>query len=525
MFKTARFKIHNPSRHKRAMLQYALQHYHLTLKRVLETALAMPDLRERISVQDKKGRQRVSRYAISRLLYTIAPKGWALAPLRDYLIGDATGMLDGHFSKLEKGKHKSNPPTVRSLEPLTEVQVGKAYREFATTAEFPLKPQQQERIEKLRQEGKTRVAERLWKIYQSWGASRQAGQILRKIEGALPRPIEFTRPEFGRGYLLARRGNDYYLLVRLFAKGHRYWSQKILDQGFIDWRTRELIGGRKYPGLILPLELGRDYHEREYIEHGKPQSAKLLMKRSDSGQPEFYAHIAFEFTPQAIATETLMGIDRGAAKIGAATVIDRTGRVVAEKLDLEGAAFSAEMARIRKRIAEAQLRGKQTGRLFRLRGRRSQIVIGEYANRVVRAALRHKSQIVLEKVDAGSIARFLSQSQFRKLHDALNYKAERVGLPKPLEVPAAYTSQTCARCGHQSPGNRPKKDAEGKSIQDVFRCLSCGHEANADDNASEVIALRALHQELKGGKFQKFPEFQNWLREVKGRDGLLANSG
>ena len=36
MFKTARFKIHNPSRHKAAMLMYALTHYHLTLKRVLE---------------------------------------------------------------------------------------------------------------------------------------------------------------------------------------------------------------------------------------------------------------------------------------------------------------------------------------------------------------------------------------------------------------------------------------------------------------------------------------------------------
>lgn len=505
-------------------MDYALTHYHLTLKRVLETALAVPDLREKASVADKKGRLRINRYAISRLLYTIAPKGWALAPLRDYLIGDATAMLLSHFSKLEKAKHESNPPTMPSLEPLTAEQVSEAYREFATTVEFPLKPKQLEKVEELRKAGKTRVADRIWKVYQGWGASRQAGEILRKIEGALPRPIEFTRPQFGRGYLLTRRGNDYYLLVRLFAKGHRYWLQKIMDEGFIDWRTRELIEGRKYPGLILPLELGRDYHEREYLEYGKPQSAKLLMKRSDKGQAEFYAHIAFEFTPETIPTETLMGIDRGAAKIGAATMIDRSGRVVEEKLDLEGATFSAEMARLRSRIADAQRRGLQTGRFFRLRGRKSEIVIGEYANRVVGEALKHKSQIVIERVDAGAMARFLTQSQFRKLHDALAYKAERVGLPKPVEVPAAYTSQTCARCGYQSPENRPRKDAEGKSIQDVFRCVACGHAANADDNASEVIALRALHQDLKGGKFQKFTEFQNWLREVKGRDGLPAKS-
>lgn len=523
MFKTARFKIHNPTRHKMAMLTYALTHYHCTLKRVLEKALAIPDLRERICVADKRGRQRVNRYAISRMLYGVAPKGWSLAPLRDYLIGDATAMLLSHFKKLERGKHPSNPPTIMDLEPLSDQHISEAYRDFARTLEFPLKPQQRERIEEARKAGKTRVAERLWKIYQAWGASRQAGELLRRIEGAAPRPIEFTRPEFGRGYLLARRGNDYYLLVRLFAKGHRYWSKKTLEEGFINWRTRESIAGRKYPGLILPLELGRGFHECEYLEHGKPQNAKLLVKRAESGEPEFYAHIAFEFTPKPIPTETFMGIDRGAAKIGAATVIDKTGRVVMERLNLEGSAFSREMARLRARIASAQSKGKQTGRLFRLRGRRSEIVIGEYANRVVAAALRHKSQIAIEKVDAGSMARFLSQSQFRKLHDALAYKAERAGLPGPVEVPARYTSQTCAKCGYQSPENRPKKDEHGNTIQDFFRCLACGYTANADDNASEVIALRALHQAQKGGKFQKFVEFQNWLRELKGRDGLPAS--
>jgi transposase len=121
----------------------------------------------------------------------------------------------------------------------------------------------------------------------------------------------------------------------------------------------------------------------------------------------------------------------------------------------------------------------------------------------------------LEKVDSISMARFLTQSQFRKLHDALAYKAERVGLPAPVEVPAAYTSQTCSKCGNKAPENRPKHDSEGKAIQDVFRCTTCGFEANADDNASEVIALRALHQQMNGGKFQKFDKFQEWLKKER----------
>ena len=351
------------------------------------------------------------------------------------------------------------------------------------------------------------------------GAGKAAGQVLHKMEPGLPHPIEFTRPEFERGYLLARKGNNYYLLVRLFAKGHRFCSPKQMDEGFVDWRSKESIAGRQYPGLILPLELGREYHEQEYLEHGRPQSAKLLVRKNDLGQEEFYVHVAFEFTPEPVQTETFMGIDRGAVKIGAASVVDRAGKLVASRLDLEGASFSAEMARLRKRIALAQKKGRQRGRLFRLRGRKSDSILGEYANRVVTEALKHKAQIALERIAATSMARFLTQSQFTKLRQALTYKAERVGLPPPLEVPAAYTSQTCARCAHRAPENRPKRDAEGRSLQDVFRCVVCGYEANADSNASEVIALRALHQEQNGGKFQKFGPFQQWRKQVRGRDG------
>ncbi|MFG1817634.1 RNA-guided endonuclease InsQ/TnpB family protein [Kribbella sp. NPDC049174] len=44
----------------------------------------------------------------------------------------------------------------------------------------------------------------------------------------------------------------------------------------------------------------------------------------------------------------------------------------------------------------------------------------------------------------------------------------------------AYTSQTCSVCGHRAPENREN--------QAVFRCVACGHEANADVNAAINIA-------------------------------------
>ena len=53
-----------------------------------------------------------------------------------------------------------------------------------------------------------------------------------------------------------------------------------------------------------------------------------------------------------------------------------------------------------------------------------------------------------------------------------------------LRVPAAYSSQTCAVCGHVSAKNRPS--------QAEFHCRACGHQHHADANASEVIAQRGL---------------------------------
>jgi putative transposase len=54
---------------------------------------------------------------------------------------------------------------------------------------------------------------------------------------------------------------------------------------------------------------------------------------------------------------------------------------------------------------------------------------------------------------------------------------------KLVEVPAAYTSQTCAACA--------VVDARSRLDQARFVCVGCGHEANADTNAAIVILGRA----------------------------------
>ena len=70
-------------------------------------------------------------------------------------------------------------------------------------------------------------------------------------------------------------------------------------------------------------------------------------------------------------------------------------------------------------------------------------------------------------------------SMFRTM---LGYKlADRGG--RLVEVPAAYTSQTCSVCG--------LVDSASRRRQDRFVCTGCGHQENADINAAKNILRRA----------------------------------
>ncbi len=60
----------------------------------------------------------------------------------------------------------------------------------------------------------------------------------------------------------------------------------------------------------------------------------------------------------------------------------------------------------------------------------------------------------------------------------LTYKMEERG-GQVVTVPARFTSQTCSVCG--------VVDARSRESQAVFRCVDCGHTANADINAAKVI--------------------------------------
>jgi putative transposase len=69
------------------------------------------------------------------------------------------------------------------------------------------------------------------------------------------------------------------------------------------------------------------------------------------------------------------------------------------------------------------------------------------------------------------------------------YKAARCN-KLVLSVPAHYSSQECAECGHTT--------AENRLSQAGFKCVACGHCDNADFNAARVLKQRGIKAVLDG---------------------------
>ena len=77
--------------------------------------------------------------------------------------------------------------------------------------------------------------------------------------------------------------------------------------------------------------------------------------------------------------------------------------------------------------------------------------------------------------------RSILDSGWGRLVEMLRYKVVPLG-GTVVEVPAAYSSQTCAACGHVDAANRPS--------QADFACINCGVVEHADVNAAKVLLQR-----------------------------------
>ncbi|EFL17689.1 RNA-guided endonuclease TnpB family protein [Streptomyces sp. C] len=189
-----------------------------------------------------------------------------------------------------------------------------------------------------------------------------------------------------------------------------------------------------------------------------------------------------------------LGVDLGIVNI--ATTSD--GLIMAgRRLNRSRARDHALRAKLQRKGTKSARRRAQRRR--RKEARRTRDANHKIAKRIVAEAERTGRGIGLEDLTGIRERVRLRRPQramvhgwaFAQLGAFIAYKARRAGVPV-VYVDPAYTSRTCAQCGHV--------DAANRVSQARFVCRSCGFVDHADRNGSRNVRARALALWVSGAR-------------------------
>ncbi len=221
-------------------------------------------------------------------------------------------------------------------------------------------------------------------------------------------------------------------------------------------------------------------HQRQLLKHRKGE-VDLMFVRGN-----WYIAVVCDFDePDLLTPHGVLGVDMGIVNIAT----DSTGEQFSGK-DVE-----EKRERYVKRRAVLQKKGTRAAkrRLKNMSGRQRRFqkwVNHNVSCRIVSKAERSQSAMSIEDLKHIRERAKANKEQRKRLHNwgfaelrgFIEYKARKAGVPV-FVVDPRNTSRQCFVCGHIDKKNRPS--------QSVFRCVACGHEANADCNAALNIGSRA----------------------------------
>lgn len=219
---------------------------------------------------------------------------------------------------------------------------------------------------------------------------------------------------------------------------------------------------------------------------GTPKTCTL---RHDGDQ--WFASIVCEVetADPAPRTAPVVAIDRGIANFGATS----DGEMIANPRHLQASLKRLARAQrvVSRRRKGSKNREKAKARVARLH-RRVRRQRDHFLHVQSAAIAKSHGVVVLEKLNvAGMIrsklARSIADAGWSRFAQLLRYKLAWSG-GSLVEVPAAYSSQTCSACGSIDAASRPS--------QAVFCCTSCGYRDHADLNAAKVLKSRANRSAL-----------------------------
>lgn len=199
-----------------------------------------------------------------------------------------------------------------------------------------------------------------------------------------------------------------------------------------------------------------------------------------------------------------MGIDLGMVNVAVCSIFDKSdGSWDRNHIFINGDELNEHRKRLEKRVKNMQKSSawaseNKTGHGRKQRCNDSYKIADRYAKfkdtynhkvskYIVDTALKNNISLIqmedLTGIKNIKDSKFLRSWAYYDLQQKIQYKAEREGI-KVVKINPKNTSKRCSRCGCIDTQNR-----DGKKNQSLFKCITCGHEENADVNASKNIAI------------------------------------
>lgn len=220
---------------------------------------------------------------------------------------------------------------------------------------------------------------------------------------------------------------------------------------------------------------------------GKPKTCTIT-RQAD----QWFASISCEIEKQTPQTRTtpVVAIDRGCVNL----VADSDGKIITNPHFLR--VMGLRIARTQ-RIVARRKKGSHNQEKARLRVAKLHRKVSRQRAHILHQISHDYSKshgmVVIEKLNVRAMSseggahkkglnRSILDSGWCQLVSMLRYKLSWLG-GFLVEVPAAYSSQTCSVC--------EVVDARSRLSQADFSCVSCGHREHADVNAAKVLKSRA----------------------------------
>ncbi|GGN46623.1 RNA-guided endonuclease InsQ/TnpB family protein [Deinococcus daejeonensis] len=218
----------------------------------------------------------------------------------------------------------------------------------------------------------------------------------------------------------------------------------------------------------------------------RPMEGKLKTATIRRECGEWYVSYVCEVDAQPLpATGSAVGVDVGTTWFA----VTSDGESVENPRHFRGAMKRlrvAQRAVSRKKNKRSNRRRKAVRRVAKLHRKVSRQRL-DFHHKTALKLVRENDLIAHEDLNVkgmgmGNLARSVHDVGWGQFFALLSQKAE-CAARRVIAVDPRYTSQACSQCGHTCRENRVS--------QAKFRCVSCGHTANADHNAALNILGRA----------------------------------